>query len=222
MNNSGTVETSPEAAAGACESGEASGDSQAPRRDGPSPEAQAIEAELLGCLPDLRAYARSLTRNRPDADDLVQDAVLRMINSADRYQQGTNFKAWAFTILRNRFLNEFVAKRKMTQEMDDSALERVAVSAKQDEGLELTDFQRIFHSLPEDHRSILALVAGSGMPYEDVARILGCAVGTVKSRVHRARAALFTLLEAQHAGEGKETPRFHRSSSLEERRRLVG
>ncbi len=222
VNNSGTVETSPEAAAGACESGEASGDSQAPRRDGPSPEAQAIEAELLGCLPDLRAYARSLTRNRPDADDLVQDAVLRMINSADRYQQGTNFKAWAFTILRNRFLNEFVAKRKMTQEMDDSALERVAVSAKQDEGLELTDFQRIFHSLPEDHRSILALVAGSGMPYEDVARILGCAVGTVKSRVHRARAALFTLLEAQHAGEGKETPRFHRSSSLEERRRLVG
>ncbi|ONG43856.1 RNA polymerase subunit sigma [Pseudoroseomonas deserti] len=183
---------------------------------------RAIEAELLGCLPDLRAYARSLTRNRHDADDLVQDAVLRMLNSADRYQQGTNFKAWAFTILRNRFLNEFVAKRKLTQEMDDSALERVAVSARQDEGLELTDFQRIFHSLPEDHRSILALVAGSGMPYEDVARILGCAVGTVKSRVHRARAALFALLEEEHAGESKETPRFHRSTTLEERRRLCG
>jgi len=211
--------TDPDGSATRPEGGDVIGESAAGT---PRDSAQAIEGELLACLPDLRAYARSLTRNRHDADDLVQDAVLRMLNSADRYQQGTNFKAWAFTILRNRFLNEFVAKRKMTQEMDDSALERVAVSAKQDEGLELTDFQRIFHSLPEDHRSILALVAGSGMPYEDVARILGCAVGTVKSRVHRARAALFALLEAQHAGDGKEPPRFHRSSTLEDRRRVVG
>ena len=77
-----------------------------------------IESDLLACLPDLRAYARSLTRNRHDADDLVQDAVVRMLHSAERYQAGTNFKAWAFTILRNRFLNEFVAKRRLTREMD--------------------------------------------------------------------------------------------------------
>lgn len=181
---------------------------------------QSIDDELLACLPDLRAFARSLTRNRHDADDLVQDAVLRILNSADRFQPGTNFKAWAFTILRNRFLNEFVAKRRLTQELDPEAMERVAVSARQDEGLEVSDFQRIFHSLPEDHRSILALVAGSGMPYEDVAKVLGCAVGTVKSRVHRARAALFALLAEEQSSEGAQ-PRFNRSASIEERRRLV-
>ncbi|MFB9970185.1 sigma-70 family RNA polymerase sigma factor [Pseudoroseomonas cervicalis] len=179
-----------------------------------------IEDELLACLPDLRAYARSLTRNRHDADDLVQDAVVRMLNSADRFQPGTNFKAWAFTILRNRFLNEFVAKRRLTREMDEGEMERIAVSARQDEGLELSDFQRIFHRLPEDHRSILTLVAGSGLPYEDVAKVLGCAVGTVKSRVHRARSALHALLEEENATH-LPPPRFHRSQSLEGRRRLA-
>lgn len=180
-----------------------------------------IDSELLACLPDLRAYARSLTRNRHDADDLVQDAVVRMLNSADRYQPGTNFKAWAFTILRNRFLNEFVAKRRLTRELDEGELERVTVSARQEEGLELSDFQRIFHRLPEDHRSILTLVAGSGLPYEDVARVLNCAVGTVKSRVHRARTALFALLEEEESVTRIGPQRFHRSTSGEERRRLA-
>ncbi|MCQ4158444.1 sigma-70 family RNA polymerase sigma factor [Roseomonas sp. GC11] len=177
-----------------------------------------INEELLACLPDLRAYARSLTRNRHDADDLVQDAVVRMLNAADRYQPGTHFKAWAFTILRNRFLNEFVAKRRMTRAMDEEEMERLPVSARQEEGLELSDFQKVFHGLPEDHRSILTLVAGSGLPYEDVARVLGCAVGTVKSRVHRARAALFALLEEAHASQSA-TPRFHRTARAEDQRR---
>jgi len=178
-----------------------------------------IEDDLIACLPDLRAYARSLTRNRHDADDLVQDTVVRIMNSADRFQPGTNFKAWAFTILRNRFLNEFVAKRKQTRDMDDSEMEQVPTSARQEEGLELADFQRIFHQLPEDHRSILALVAGSGMAYEDVAKVLECAVGTVKSRVHRARMALYALLEQEAAAGGKRE-RFHRTPASEERRRL--
>jgi len=180
-----------------------------------------IDNELLACLPDLRAYARSLTKNRHDADDLVQDAVVRMLKSADRFQPGTNFKAWAFTILRNRFLNEFVAKRRLTREMDEGELERVMVSARQEEGLELSDFQRIFHRLPEDHRSILTLVAGTGLPYEDVARVLNCAVGTVKSRVHRARTALFALLQEEESILQAAPQRFHRSPSGEERRRLA-
>lgn len=156
-----------------------------------------IEDELLRCLPDLRAYARSLTKNRPDADDLVQDAILRMLRAAHRYETGTNFKAWAFTILRNRFLNEFVAKRRHTREFEEGEMERVPVGARQEEGIEVCDFQRIFHRLPEDQRSILTLVAGSDLPYEDVARVLNCAVGTVKSRVHRARHALQALLEEE-------------------------
>jgi RNA polymerase sigma-70 factor (ECF subfamily) len=178
-----------------------------------------IENDLIACLPDLRAYARSLTRNRHDADDLVQDTVLRIMKSQDRFQPGTNFKAWAFTILRNRFLNEFVAKRKQTREMEEGELEQVPTSARQEEGLEVADFQRVFHMLPEDHRSILTLVAGSGMPYEDVARVLDCAVGTVKSRVHRARMALYALLEQEHASAVSKRERFHRSSTSEERRK---
>lgn len=177
-----------------------------------------IEHDLIACLPDLRAYARSLTRNRHDADDLVQDTVLRIMKSQDRFQPGTNFKAWAFTILRNRFLNEFVAKRKQTREMEDGELEQVPTSARQEEGLEVADFQRVFHMLPEDHRSILTLVAGSGMPYEDVARVLDVAVGTVKSRVHRARLALYALLEQENAVAGKRE-RFHRTTSAEDRRK---
>jgi RNA polymerase sigma-70 factor (ECF subfamily) len=178
-----------------------------------------IEEDLIACLPDLRAYARSLTRNRHDADDLVQDTVVRIMNSAERFQPGTNFKAWAFTILRNRFLNEFVAKRRQTRDLDDAKLELLPTSARQEEGLELADFQRIFHRLPEDHRSILTLVAGSGLPYEDVARVLDCAVGTVKSRVHRARMALYALLE-QETVAGARRDRFHRTPASEERRRL--
>jgi RNA polymerase sigma-70 factor (ECF subfamily) len=158
-----------------------------------------IDQEILSCLPDLRAYARSLTRDRDAADDLVQDAVLRMLNSAERYQHGTRFKAWAFTILRNRFLNEFAARRRQQRHAGEDALVRLAVAARQEEGLEMVDLRRIFHELPEEHRSILSLVAGSGMPYEEVARVLSCAVGTVKSRVHRARGALVRLILAEQA-----------------------
>jgi RNA polymerase sigma-70 factor, ECF subfamily len=179
-----------------------------------------IENYLIACLPDLRAYARSLTRNRHDADDLVQDTVVRIMKSQDRFQAGTNFKAWAFTILRNRFLNEFVAKKKQTKEMDEGELEQIPTSARQEEGLEVADFQRIFHMLPEDHRSILALVAGSGMAYEDVAKVLDCAVGTVKSRVHRARTALYALIEQETASEAGKRDRFHRAPATEERRKM--
>jgi RNA polymerase sigma-70 factor (ECF subfamily) len=177
-----------------------------------------IEDDLLACLPDLRAYARSLTRNRHDADDLVQDTILRIINAADRFQPGTNFKAWAFTVLRNRFLNEFVAKRRRMQDIDEAGLDQMPTLPRQEEGLELADFQRIFHMLPEDQRSILSLVAGSGLAYDDVARVLDCAVGTVKSRVHRARMTLYTLLEQEMVTTGKRD-RFHRAPAAEDRRR---
>lgn len=154
-----------------------------------------LERELLACLPHLRAFARALTKNRADADDLVQDAVVRILKSAHRFEPGTNFKAWAFTILRNRFLNEFVAKRRITRDGGAAMLERLPVAPRQEDAIEMADFLRIFHDLPECHRSILTLVAGSDMSYEDVAKVLNCATGTVKSRMHRARAALQALLD---------------------------
>jgi RNA polymerase sigma-70 factor (ECF subfamily) len=173
-----------------------------------------VEKELHACLPALRAFARTLTRNRADADDLVQDTVVRILKSAEKFQPGTNFRAWAFTILRNRFLNEFVAKRRMTRELSEGDLERVSTRARQEERLVMADFRRIFFKLPQDHRTILSLVIGSGLPYEEVAKVLGCAEGTVKSRIHRARAALRALMDEAMATDSPRQ-RFYRAGASE-------
>lgn len=158
-----------------------------------------IDQELVALLPNLRAYARFLTGNRHDADDLVQDTAVRLLNSADRFVPGTNFRAWAFTVLRNRFLNEFVAKRRNTRPLHDLDSDFASVFPTQMEGMEAGELLREFMQLPPDYRSVLALAAGENMPYEDIAVICGCAVGTVKSRVHRARAALQHRLKAAYA-----------------------
>ena len=153
-----------------------------------------FEAELLGLLPNLRAYARSLTGNPADADDLLQDTMVRLLGAADRFEPGTNFKAWAFTVLRNRFLNEFVAKHRKTQSLHDLDQDFASVLPRQSDAMELNDLSRVFMQLGIEHRSILSLTLGARLPYSEVARIHGCAVGTVKSRVYRARLALAELL----------------------------
>jgi len=172
------------------------------RRDA-TPEARlstpAFDGELVALLPNLRAYARSLTGNPADADDLLQDTLVRMLGAADRFEPGTNFKAWAFTVLRNRFLNEFVSKRRRTQSLHELDADFAAVLPRQSDGLELRDLSRVFMRLGEEHRSILSLALGAQLSYGEVARIHGCAVGTVKSRVHRARLTLARLLAEAYA-----------------------
>lgn len=169
-----------------------------------------FNAELIALLPNLRAYARSLTGNAADADDLLQDTLVRLLAAEDRYEPGTNFKAWAFTVLRNRFLNEFVAKRRRTQPLHEMDADFAAVLPRQSDALELRDLSRVFMQLGPEHRSILSLTFGARLPYSEVARIHGCAVGTVKSRVYRARLALAQLLEdayrpsAAHNGAAAE------------------
>jgi RNA polymerase sigma-70 factor (ECF subfamily) len=161
-----------------------------------------IDRDLVALLPNLRAYALFLTGNRADADDLVQDTAVRLLAAVDRFEKGTNFKAWAFRVLRNRFLNEFVAKRRQTRplhEIDDAL---ASVFPDQMDGLELKDLVRQFMRLPPEFRSVLALAGGANMSYEEIAAISGCAVGTVKSRVHRARAALHALLREAYAPNG--------------------
>lgn len=150
---------------------------------------------LIALLPNLRAYARFLTGNRHDADDLVQDTALRLVAAADRFVPGTNFRAWAFTTMRNRFLNEFVAKRRGMRSLEEMDVDFAAVAAGQTHGLELRDLARVIMRLPAEQRSVLALAAGEKLSYEEIAAISGCAVGTVKSRVHRARQALQRLLD---------------------------
>jgi RNA polymerase sigma-70 factor (ECF subfamily) len=153
-----------------------------------------IDNDILACLPNLRAFARSRTRNRERADDLVQDAVLRALNAAAQFRPGTNFKAWIFTILRNLHFNEFRRNRGFIQPLEAADLETYATAPAQQAGLEFDDFRRAFNTLPAEQREALVLVGADGYLYEEAAAICGCPVGTIKSRVARARSEIKRLL----------------------------
>lgn len=151
-----------------------------------------IEDDLVALLPQLHRYARFLTRNRADADDLVQDTVARMLAGALTYRPGTNFKAWACTVMRNRFLT--MRARALGREtcIDDVEQSLMQEPPSQLHGLEQQDLMTLFMRLPDESRTMLML-AGT-MSYQQIALASGCAVGTVKSRVHRARLMLRGML----------------------------
>jgi len=152
-----------------------------------------FQAALVDVLPHLRAFARSLTRRREQADDLVNDAVVRALSAAEQFQPGTNFKAWMFTILRNLFYNEG-RKNRSTVSLDEAESLMPSVLPSQHAALEFCDFRRAFWQLSDDHREVLILVGASGLSYEEAAEVCGCAIGTIKSRVSRARSELLHLL----------------------------
>src|ERR1017187_7498991 len=153
-----------------------------------------IHDEIWACLPHLRAFARSLTGNRDRADDLVQDAVLRALTAASQFTPGTNFKAWIFTILRNLYFNEFRRNRTIMRPLEAADLEVYATAPAQQAGLEFDDFRRAFKTLPAEQREALVLVGADGFRYEEAAAICGCPIGTIKSRVARARSEIKRLL----------------------------
>lgn len=152
-----------------------------------------FQQELVEVLPHLRAFARSLTRHRERADDLVNDAVVRALAAAHQYEPNTNFRAWMFTILRNLYYNEG-RKNRTTIPFEDVESFLHAVPPNQQVALEFCDFRRAFWQLGDDHREVLILVGASGLGYEEAAKICGCAVGTIKSRVSRARSELTRLM----------------------------
>lgn len=150
--------------------------------------------ELPSHLPALRAFAMSLTRNPAAADDLVQDTIVKAWTHIDRFQRGTNLRAWLFTILRNTFYSD---RRKRKREVPDpDGLHAALLSEKpaHDGRLAMNDFLRAFDQLSPEHREVLVLVGASGFAYEEAAAMMGVAVGTVKSRANRARARLAELL----------------------------
>lgn len=172
-----------------------------PRPDG-DVLSTSIDDDILACLPHLRAFARSLTGNRDRADDLVQDAVLRALSAASQFMPGTNFKAWIFTILRNLYFNEFRRNRALMRPLEAADLETHATAPAQQAGLEFDDFRRAFNTLPAEQREALVLVGADGFRYEEAAAICGCPIGTIKSRVARARGEIEKLLGVG----GRETP----------------
>jgi len=154
-----------------------------------------VEAMLLDVIPHLRAFARSLTRNRDQADDLTHDAVVRALAAIDQFTPGTNFKAWMFTILRNLYYNECRKRWIKSTPIDEMAGDEPSIGPTQEANLEFNDFRRAFWQLNADQREVLILVGASGFSYEEAAEVCNCRVGTVKSRVSRARAELKQILE---------------------------
>lgn len=149
---------------------------------------------LAGVIPHLRAYGRSLSGSPDVADDLTQDTMVKAWASRDRFERGTSIKAWTFVILRNTFLSQ-MRRNKFRGEYDEGAVERtLATRASQEDSGEMADLQRGLMELPQDQREALILVGAGGMSYEEAAQICDCALGTMKSRVSRARAALEEIM----------------------------
>ena len=160
-----------------------------------TPPTPTLRDDLVKSIPSLRAFAISLCHNRTEADDLVQETLIRAWNNLSNFQEGTNLKAWLFTILRNNFYNGLRRQKHQNEyarTMDNS---QFVVQASQDKTLEFGDVMRGLADLPPDQREALILVTVENMSYEEVARICACPIGTVKSRVNRARARLEALME---------------------------
>ncbi|KAA5606292.1 sigma-70 family RNA polymerase sigma factor [Roseospira marina] len=165
-----------------------------------------FEDLLVEALPHMRAFARSLTTDHALADDLVQEAATRALANRDSYEPGTNFRGWVFTILRNTFYSEQRRKWRKSETNDDVAMEAHADIGGQQAGLEMDDFKRAFARLPPEQREALILVGACGFEYEQAAAVIGCAPGTVKSRVSRARRDLRAMLDRDDVGSRRGTP----------------
>ena len=159
------------------------------------PENPDFKNELLALTPFLRAFARSLTGNQENADDLAQETLVKAWQSRASFMPGTNLKAWLFTILRNQFYSD---RRRAWRQApwDQDAAERIP-GGGQDQAIaaELSDTVRALRRLSDEQREALILVGAGGFSYEDAAAICKCAVGTVKSRVARARKTLIDILD---------------------------
>jgi RNA polymerase sigma-70 factor (ECF subfamily) len=154
---------------------------------------------LLAAVPSLRAFAISLSGNVDRADDLVQDTLVRAIANAHRFEPGTNLNAWLFTILRNLFHSEYRKRRREVEDPDGVYAEKLTSQPEQGARLDFEDFRSALATLPSEQREALLLVGASGFSYEETAAICGCAVGTVKSRVNRARSRLSGMLHLDAA-----------------------
>ena len=150
---------------------------------------------LRDMIPHMRAFARGLTGDASAADDLAQDAMLRAWDRRQQFAANTNFRAWVLTIVRNQFYSDKRRSWRQVQ-LDEEKAKRTLPSAMDLNGvMELDDVRRALKQLSEDHREALLLVGAGGYSYQEAADICGCAVGTIKSRVNRARATLAEILE---------------------------
>jgi RNA polymerase sigma-70 factor, ECF subfamily len=149
---------------------------------------------LIKEIPNLRAFAVSLSGSMHTADDLVQDTLLKAWSHSDKFMEGTNIRAWLFTILRNTYFSLYRRRGREVQDTDGIYSSKVAVAGEQDGAIDLADFRLALAKLPEEQREVLIMVGATGLSYEEAAEVCSVAVGTIKSRVNRARTKLAELL----------------------------
>ena len=165
-----------------------------------SPQAQ-IHADLLRALPHLRAFAISLTGDIERADDLVQETIVRALGNLEKFAPGTNLHAWLFTILRNQFLTGWRKTRREVEDVDGAHAARLCVAPDQDERLEVEDLRAALAQLSPDQREAVLLVCAERYSYDEAAKICAVPVGTIKSRVCRARTRLVELMGEEAASD---------------------
>ncbi len=161
----------------------------------PSAEADKVFRDnLLAIIPHLRSFARGLCGNRDLADDLAQDAMTRAWAARTSFQPGTNFRAWIFMILRNQFYTTIRKNSRMVSWDPEIAERLLVVNASQHDGINVEDVAKALQKLSAEQREVLMLIGANGMSYEEAAEVMGCAIGTIKSRLARGRVALSALI----------------------------
>jgi RNA polymerase sigma-70 factor (ECF subfamily) len=157
-----------------------------------------VRNAMLAAVPNLRAFAVSLCGDLDRANDLVQETLLRAWSHRDSFEPGTNMAAWLFTILRNHFRTEYRKRRREVEDADGDYAERLTTPEAQTGHIEFGELREALGQLPTDQREALILIGASGFSYEEAARICNCAVGTIKSRVNRARTRLAEILALEN------------------------
>jgi RNA polymerase sigma-70 factor, ECF subfamily len=165
-----------------------------------------VADEMVALMPQMHNFARSLCRDAVRAADLVQEALLRALSNVERFQPGTNLKAWLFTILRNEHYSQLRRQKFEAVGVDTSTLPEPSVLPDHDGEIELRELNNALSTLPTGQRTALLLVSASGLSYEEAAAICGCAVGTIKSRVARAREMLVELLDNSKSAPRRRAP----------------
>jgi RNA polymerase sigma-70 factor, ECF subfamily len=152
---------------------------------------------MLAAIPGLRAFGMSLTSKRDRADDLVQETIMKAWKHQDSFQTGSSMKAWLYTILRNEFYSQLRKSKREVEDVDGVYSSKVAMKPEQDGHLDMSDLHVALAKLPADQREAIILVGASGFSYEEAADICKVAMGTIKSRVSRARHRLAHLLNIE-------------------------
>ena len=160
-----------------------------------------LKSDLLGAIPNLRAFAVSLCGNPDRADDLVQETLVKAWSHLGSFAEGTNMPAWLFTILRNIYYSEYRKRRREVSDSEGTIAGRLATAPAQNGHMDFLDFREALQKLPADQREALVLIGASGMSYEEAASICNCAIGTMKSRVNRARNRLIELLSLRSSAD---------------------